>query len=75
MGRSPIEVMIDKACGVNPSSTAVEQKATMKEGAEALYKLADAAAMWIEEGSRQNPPYELWLAALRLKELGWGSGR
>jgi hypothetical protein len=44
--RSPIEMMVDKACGYDPTKDTTEVKEPLADEAKALLAVADAAVAW-----------------------------
>ncbi len=55
MPRSPIEMMVDKACGVDPNAlraTLRPNLVALDAEAQALLSVADAAKSWWEAGER-----------------------
>ncbi len=81
MARSPIEMMVDQACGIavdaNGKVSPMEKPAPQDDAAvaKALEKLANAAVAWhfarAEERMTSSIARKLDGAAVRLVELGW----
>lgn len=68
MSRSPIEMMVDKACGFDPEAPRAAEQAT--EEVSALLMVADAAlAWWRNPGDKEADA--LRMACERLDALGW----
>jgi hypothetical protein len=64
-GLSPIEIMIDKACGYNPEKVTLEQRRS-----EAVLRLVNAAMRYHKEQDSPNKK-SFHREAQRLLELGW----
>lgn len=69
MRRSPIDALIDKACGYTGENPAPEntEQADAERG-EAVAALADAAVLWLDDPSKEQAVRD---AAAHLRDLGW----
>lgn len=55
MSRSPIEIMVDKACGITSGDLATTRvKTRLDHATEALLAVADAAVAWSENPSNES---------------------
>jgi hypothetical protein len=70
--RSPIEMMVDKACGFDPDAPT---KPPLEEETKALCAVGDAAVTWFKKMSpslcRTKEEENLFQAASKLFKLGW----
>jgi hypothetical protein len=75
VARSPIEMMVDRACGITEASPPPPQRPTPDEQTEALLAVCDAAVTWLEakELNTFTKEHEIALeeAAERLRDMGW----
>lgn len=78
MRRSPIEMMVDQACGFDPTADRTETKARDEDADTAAVMAAcNAAVAWLsarETGSediRLHAQASLEQAARALRDLGW----
>lgn len=72
--RTPIETMIDKACGFDPNEAVVQQKSLGEERAEALTEVADNAVLWLKNTTWfcvNEEEVRLRISIKRLIDLGW----
>lgn len=75
MSRSPIEIMIDTACGYDPDAP-LPRPAVKLDDAEvqAVYDVCEAAAVWVQAdsaGDAEAALNDLRLKARALVAAGW----
>jgi hypothetical protein len=72
--RSPIEMMVDKACGYDPSKDTAPAKEPLADESAALLAVADAAVAWqkvMMPFFNSDEEKTLYFAVEKLIKLGW----